>query len=114
MERIWQDFQAAGLFEMRALDCWNGGPTAVQTFVNFTGITFPILVQAGFVQSLYAIQYDNYVLVDKDGIVRYTSVGETFGPLGRFDDAHLREAIRAHLPLPIENPTWSRVKELYR
>jgi hypothetical protein len=86
----------------------------VQAFVNAAGISFPILVQAGYVQASFAIQYDNYVLVDKDGIVRYTSVNETFGALGRFHDANVRAAIRVHLPLPVETPAWSGVKELYR
>jgi hypothetical protein len=99
---------------MLALDCWNGTPSSVQNFLVATGFTFPMLVQAGFVQTLWGIAYDNYVLVDKDGIVRYTSVGETFGALGRFHDGHLRAAIRAWLPLPVESPSWGAVKEMYR
>jgi hypothetical protein len=44
-------------------------------------------------ESEYGIFYDNYVVIDADGVVRYTSVGETFTALGRFNDAHLRSAI---------------------
>ena len=59
--------------------------------------------------------YDNYVLVDGRGIVRYTSVNEVFTGKGRFDDPHLRAAIRqALLTLPVASGTWSQVKELYR
>jgi hypothetical protein len=66
-------------------------------------------------QTLYGIPYDNYVLVDADGIVRYTSTsGSHANPLGRFDDAALRAAIQIHLPLGVEGRTWSGVKELYR
>lgn len=59
--------------------------------------------------------YDNYVLVDGQGIVRYTSVNEVFTGTGRFNDPHLRAAIRQGLlALPVASGTWSQVKELYR
>ena len=100
-----------------ALDCWNGSKTEVQGFIARTGISFPVLQQAGFLQQApyYDILYDNYVLVDADGIVRYTSVNEVYGiGLGRFDDGHLRTAIVQWLPTGLEPRTWSRVKALFR
>ena len=86
----------------------------VQSFIDFTGYTFPVLRNAGYLQStsLYGIYYDNYVVIDAQGIIRYTSVGEAYGQKGRFDEAHLRAAIQ--LALPVENQTWSSVKALYR
>ena len=63
----------------------------------------------------YGVEYDNYVVVDGQGIVRYTSVNEVFTGTGRFNDPHLRAAIQqALLTLPVTSSTWSQVKELYR
>jgi hypothetical protein len=116
VENIWQDYWATGKFAALALDCWNGARGDVQGFIANTGISFPVLLQAGFLQqaSFYNILYDNYVLVDANGIVRYTSVNEVFGGTGRFDDGHLRAAIERWLPTGVEPRTWSRVKALFR
>lgn len=119
MERIWQEFRGTGLFQCLALDCWNGSPASVQGFVDATGITYPILRLAGYLQNGppagYGLPYDNYVLVDANGIVRYTSASESHSnPLGRFADTALRAAIRMHLPLGVEGRTWSGVKEMFR
>ena len=88
----------------------------MQAFVTATGVTFPVLRNGGFLadSSQYGIPYDNYVVVDPQGIVRYTSVGEIYDALGRFDDAHIRAVVRAHLPLPVRASTWAAVKQLFR
>jgi hypothetical protein len=97
-----------------ALDAWNGSATLVQRFIDDTGVTYPVLRQAGLTTSTYGIRYDNYVLVDSRGIVRYTSVNETFTGVGRFHDAHLRAAIDQNLrTVPVTQTTWSQVKALY-
>ncbi len=87
---------------------------SVQSFIDFTRITFPVLRNAAYLQytGQYEIIYDNYVVIDTRGIVRYTSVGETYDQKGRFNDAHLRAAIQQ--ALPVESHTWSKVKALYR
>ena len=118
MERIWQDYRATGVFQALALDFWNGSRTLLQSFVSITHITSPALRDAGYLQfgpGSYGILYDNYVVVDADGIVRYTSVREPFSSgTGRFNDVNLRAAIRSYLPLGVESRTWSGLKELYR
>lgn len=119
MEQIWRDFRDSGAFQALAIDFWNGSASSVQTFINTTGFTFPVLRNGGYLQTNappvgYQTAYDNYVLVDAEGIVRYTSVAETFTSLGRFNNANLRAAIAAHLPLGVETSTWSTVKGLYR
>jgi len=65
----------------------------VQGFINVTGYTFPVLRLGQSIQSLYGIFYDNYVVIDADGIIRYTSVNETYTGLGRFHDGNLRAAL---------------------
>ena len=116
VENIWQDYWATGRFAALAVDCWNGSTTDVEGFIANTGVSFPVLQQAGFLQqaSFYSILYDNYVLVDANGIVRYTSVNEVFTGTGHFDDGHLRAAIDHWLPTAVEPRTWSRVKALFR
>jgi hypothetical protein len=104
------------------LECWQVTPPAapaIQQFVLATGATMPILGLAFYLQQQppfgYGIQYDNYVLVDAEGIVRYTSVNESHGnPLGRYNDAALRAAIQTWLPTAVDPATWSTLKELYR
>jgi hypothetical protein len=67
----------------------------VQSYIAATGSTFPIVRLGQYLQSpsYYGIYYDNYLVIDAQGIVRYTSVNETFTSAGRFNDAHLRSAI---------------------
>jgi len=104
-------------FQVLALDFWNGNVVSVQGFITAAGVTYPVLRNGGYLSTSaqYGIPYDNYVLVDAQGIVRYTSVNETFGALGRFNDTHLREAIQQTLlPLPVGERTWTAVKQLYR
>ena len=56
-------------------DLWNGSAPNLQSFQNQTGVTFPLLLQGasatgGNLATLYGT-YDNYVVIDRDGIVRY-------------------------------------------
>jgi peroxiredoxin len=113
VEQIWRDFRGTGAFQTLALDMWNGTISLVQSFIDQTGVTYPVLRDAGFLQgsSFYGIQFDNYVVVDPNGVIRYTSVGEASGS---FNDAAIRAAIAAYLPVAVESTTWSEIKELYR
>lgn len=119
MERIWRDYQGTERVQALALDFWNGSAGSVQGFIDATGFTFPVLRNAGYLQTNappvgYQIAYDNYVVVDAEGVVRYTSVAETFTSLGRFNDARLRAEIDRLLLLDVEASTWTSVKGLYR
>jgi hypothetical protein len=109
---VWQDFGQHGLVVLAA-ECWNGIPLVAQGFVDDTGVTFPLLLDAGFLQTSYVF-YDNYVVVDPEGIVRYTSVDEPFLSIGRWNDAAVRSVIQKWLPTPVEPQTWTGIKGLYR
>jgi hypothetical protein len=110
---VWQDYEDRGLVVLAA-DCWNGIPFVAQGFVDATGITFPLLLDAAFLQSAY-VPYDNYVVIDPTGIVRYTSVDETFLNVGRWNDAAVRSVVEQWLPTTATVPTtWSGLKSLYR
>ena len=67
----------------------------MQGFLATTGISFPVLRLAQYLQdqAYFGIYYDNYLVIDANGIVRYTSVNELRDSDGRFDNAHLRSAI---------------------
>jgi hypothetical protein len=117
VEEIWQDFRGSGVVQALDVDCWNGSNAQVQSFANNTGVTFPVIAKGGYLQdpSQYGIAYDDYVVIDKDGIVRYTSVNEPYSTgAGRYNGAHIRAAIQAWLPSGVEGRTWAAVKGLYR
>lgn len=116
MEQIWQEYRNRP-FQVLAIDCWNGNTANVESYIQIAGATYPVLRQGGYLTSPseYGIPYDNYVVIDAEGIVRYTSVDEAFTALGRFHAATIRAAILPLLPsLAVEGTTWTAVKQLYR
>jgi len=112
VEAIWQDFQG-NAFQVLALDFWNGTTPDVEFFIEETGVTFPVLRDAAFLslQSQYGLSFDNFVVIDADGIVRYTSENEAFDP---FNDAAIRSTIEQYLPTPVEQVNWATIKGLFR
>ena len=57
------------------MDIWNGTTTQLRSFRDQTGVTFPLLLNGavaagGNFSTLYGT-WDNYVVVSKQGIVRY-------------------------------------------
>lgn len=63
---------------MLGVDLWNGTPAQVQQFKNSTGTTYPLLMLGGSatggdLNTLYGgvPAYDNYAVINKQGIVRY-------------------------------------------
>jgi hypothetical protein len=58
-------------------DIWNGSPSGLNTFKNQTGITFPLLLDAGTDTggNLTTAYYDrdNYVIIDQLGIERFSA-----------------------------------------
>lgn len=80
------------------LDIYNGSPAAVEVFRSVTGVTFPLLTQAG----TYGQQNNgNYrkVVIDADGIVRYVSGAYVLNI----------PTIRGHVDtwLPLDEPSFS-------
>ncbi|MEO5616618.1 MAG: FlgD immunoglobulin-like domain containing protein [Candidatus Eisenbacteria bacterium] len=74
---IWQSYSQSHPGQVQALgvDLWNGSLGAVQSFRDATGASFPLLLNGtstvgGNVGSLYGT-YDNYIVMNKQGIVRY-------------------------------------------
>ena len=97
------------------VDIWNGSLIQVQGFIDVTGTTFPVLRDAGFLSqpAYYGINYENYVVIDAEGIVRYVST-TVQGGRGGWQEAAVRAAVVSALTVGTEPTTWSGVKELYR
>lgn len=100
-------------FQLIAIDAWNGNVAGVNNYIYVTGATYPVLRNGSLTGLAYGIAYDNYVVIDPTGIVRYTSVNEVFTGTGRWNDAAVRAAITAHLPESVEPTSWSAVKALF-
>lgn len=117
VEAVWQDLKGTGVFQTLAVDVWNGRVNEVQTFISLTGATFPVLMGGAYLiadgEGSYGIRNDNYLVIDRDGIVRYrTDDGPVIGT--RFNDTDVRAVIGAWLPVGVEAVTWETVKGLYR
>jgi len=64
-----------GQVQVIGVDEWNGTAAQLRSFKSQTGVTFPLLLNGasatgGNFATLYGT-YDNYVVVNKQGIVRY-------------------------------------------
>lgn len=89
----------------------------VRGYISDSGATYPVLRDGSYLSSgsEFGIAYDNYVVVDPEGVVRYTSVNEAFLPIGRWNDSTVRAVVEQWIPTPtaVEESTWSAVKGLY-
>lgn len=113
VDQIWRDFRGTGAFQALALDMWNGTVFQVQGYIDVTGTSFPVLRNAGPLREerYFGIPFDNYLVIDPEGIVRYTSVNEAGSS---FNNTAIRSAIQAYLPVPVETHSWGAIKGLYR
>jgi peroxiredoxin len=75
---VWQHYQAAAPGQVQVLgpDLWNGSQAQLEGFRFNTGVTFPLLLNSGAGvgdENLYTPygQFDNFVVVNKQGIIRY-------------------------------------------
>ena len=57
-----------------ALDAWNGSVSQVAGFAATTGITYPVLMNAGSTSVQYAGGYDYVYIVDQAGVVAYRNL----------------------------------------
>ena len=74
---MWQYYGTnyPGQVKVLGVDMYNGNSTQVQSFVDETGVTFPILMlgssaTGGNVSTLYG-PWDNYLVIDQQQVVRY-------------------------------------------
>ena len=67
--------RSPGMLKVVGVDLWNGTASQLAAFKSQTGVQFPLLLNGaatsgGDVQTLYGT-YDNYVVLDAQGVVRY-------------------------------------------
>ena len=74
---VWQHYQALypGRVQVVGADLWDGTPGDLNNYRNITGTTYPLLLlgtggAGGNLTSLYGT-YDNFVILNSQGIVRY-------------------------------------------
>ena len=95
---------------MLGMDLFNCTPSSLGSFRSSTGASYPLLLDAalatgGNIQALYG-ERDHYVVINRQGIVRYQ--GNDRWPYG--DGYHLDE-IRAFVDVALaerQRPTWAR------
>lgn len=75
---LWQYYQNQnpGQVQVLSADVWNGTPAQLNSFRNMTGATYPLLLNAttgggGNLYDLYYPDTDDYIVINKQGIVRY-------------------------------------------
>ena len=86
-----------------ALDVWDGSETGVRYFMEQTGITYPICMDASSIGSAYGVSNHYTVVVDQAGIIRY----KTFG----FDHSAVESVINGLLTTGIREPGEISPKE---
>ena len=92
---IWQNYKSAP-FQALGLETWNGSLNQAITYVNITGITYPLLISAGNALNLFGMTYDNYLVIDHQGVLRYSSAEN--GGLGeRYRLNDIKNAIETYL-----------------
>ena len=58
---------------MFALDLWNGTSTQIQFYIDQTGVTYPVLMEAGLadISSAYNTGIAYFFVIDTDGIITW-------------------------------------------
>jgi len=92
---IWQKYKSNS-FQAIALETWNGSLSQATTYLNLTKITYPLLISAGNALDSFGMTYDNYLVIDHQGVLRYSSAGN--GGLGeRYRLNEIKDAIETYL-----------------
>ncbi|MBD3223658.1 MAG: T9SS type A sorting domain-containing protein [Caldithrix sp.] len=77
------------------IDCWNGNSAQVQSFKAGTNpsLEYPLLLNGSGVQSNYGISHDHSMVIDKDGIIQYSSSGVNINAIQNTIDGLITTAI---------------------
>lgn len=97
---------------MIGVDTWNGTQAQLRNFKNSTGATYPLLLNGslasgGNVETLIGT-YDNYVVINKQGIVRYHAAD--IWPHGnRYHLNEIRGCVDSLVSMNVDVPPGPRV-----
>lgn len=73
---MWATIKQMPNVQMMGLDLWNGSIAQLSQYKNITGITFPLLKQAGLTRNYAGAGLSDMVVVDQEGYVRLVINGE--------------------------------------
>lgn len=107
----WYQAQRPGEVQVLGADLWNGTAAQMNQFKSNTGVQFPLLLNGalaagGNMESLYGT-YDNYIVIDQGGVVRYHAALQW--PHGnRYHLNEIRDVVDALLGPPLDVPGTGR------
>lgn len=103
---MWQYYQAnfPGQVQVLSADVYNGTPAELESFKNATGATYPLLLKGteatgGNLYTLYYPDTDDYIVINKQGIVRYHAA-DLHGHGTRYVLSELRGSIDSLVSAP--------------
>lgn len=94
-------------------DTWDGTPAQLRNYRRLTGTRFPLLLRGDGIGRSYG-PIGTYVIVDRDGIVRYTTYPRL--EMGIPPVSEIRAVVDELLrqTTSVRLPTWAEVKARYR
>lgn len=98
--------------EVFAVDSWGGLPDEVTRFRDAAGVRYPFLLDGGDYLAACDLEWQSFVVVDGDGIVRY--VNEVVSS-GVYDGAAMQAVVDQYLSEAVETEivTWGEIKNFY-
>ncbi|MBM3287885.1 MAG: TlpA family protein disulfide reductase [Candidatus Eisenbacteria bacterium] len=109
---VYDVFAGQGLVVL-GLDARSCSRTGLENFRDQTGVDYPLLLDAGDVQSTYGISDDSFVLVDGGGVVRYVAEGPG---TGSYNSTQMKVKIEELLrdANNVKVSTWGVIKSIYQ
>lgn len=103
--------QRPGEVQVLGADLWNGTASQVNTFKVNTGAQYPLLLNGGIatggnLSALYGT-YDNYIVLDQQGIVRYHAA-LNYAQGQRYQLSQIRAIVDGLLGPPLDVPGGTR------
>ncbi len=113
--QIESDFQGAyaakGLIVL-GLECWDGSDQQLGEFADASGVSYPLLGNAGATARQYDISYHSLVVIDPSGVVRLVLQGPD---PSTYDRDRIERTVKLLLqgPSATEEQTWGAIKALF-
>lgn len=96
-KKEYDDFVALGL------DLWDGSKSSVESFKVKTGITYPVLLKASSMASLYSTSYDRAIIIDRKGIIQYKGASRVSNEVSQVDNKLAEVLADEDIVMDIEN-----------
>lgn len=70
---IYEKYSSNENFVAIGIETWDGNKSSTQSFINTTGIEYPVLLYGSNILTKYKTTYDRIIVIDKDGDIKYKS-----------------------------------------